>query len=69
MPICGRDCFDSTLLVVREGVASAKALKKGLAAIDAPNVGVVVSDAADFDQEELLLYDPVPPKQLGSLDS
>ena len=44
--------LDGMLLVIREGVASAKALKKGLAAIDSPNlVGVVVNDAADFDQK------------------
>ena len=36
--------------MVREGVASGKALKKGLEAIDNPNVfGVVLNDAPDID--------------------
>jgi protein-tyrosine kinase len=42
--------LDGTLLVVREGVASGKALKKGLEAIDNPNVlGIVLNDAPDID--------------------
>jgi len=43
--------LDGMLLVVRRGVASIKALKKGLEAIDNPSlVGVVFNDAPDFDQ-------------------
>jgi capsular exopolysaccharide synthesis family protein len=42
---------DGTLLVVREGVAPLKALKKGLQSLDHPNlIGVVVNEASDFDQ-------------------
>jgi capsular exopolysaccharide synthesis family protein len=42
---------DGTLLVVREGVAPLKALKKGLQSLDRPKlVGVVVNEASDFDQ-------------------
>ena len=42
---------DSTLLVVREGVAPLKALKKGLQSLDHPNlIGVVVNEASEFDQ-------------------
>lgn len=44
--------LDAMLLVAREGVASTKALKKGLEAIDNPNlIGVVLNDATDSDQE------------------
>lgn len=44
---------DGTLLVVREGVAPIKALKKGLQALDQPKlIGVVVNEATDFDQIE-----------------
>jgi capsular exopolysaccharide synthesis family protein len=40
-----------TLLVVREGVAPLKALKKGLQSLDHPKlIGVVVNEASDFDQ-------------------
>jgi protein-tyrosine kinase len=43
--------LDGTLLVVREGVASVACLKKGLAGIDNLNlVGMVLNDAADFEQ-------------------
>jgi len=43
--------LDGMLLVVREGVASVKALKKGLEAIDNLNlVGVVLNDASEMDQ-------------------
>jgi protein-tyrosine kinase len=43
--------LDGMLLVVREGEASVKALKKGLEAIDNPNlVGVVFNDASDFER-------------------
>ena len=43
--------LDGMLLVVREGVASLKVLKKGLEAIDDPNlIGVVLNDASDFEQ-------------------
>jgi non-specific protein-tyrosine kinase len=43
--------LDGMLLVIRRGVASIKALKKGLEAIDNPSlVGVVLNDASDFDQ-------------------
>ena len=39
---------DGTLLVVREGVASKKALKQGLQALDHPNVvGIVFNEASD----------------------
>jgi capsular exopolysaccharide synthesis family protein len=42
---------DGTLLVVREGIAPLKALKKGLQSLDHPKlVGVVVNEASDFDQ-------------------
>jgi len=42
---------DGTLLVVREGVAPLKALKKGLQSLDNPNlIGVVVNEASEFDQ-------------------
>ena len=41
---------DGTLLVVREGVAPVKALKKGLASLDNPKlVGVVFNDASELD--------------------
>jgi len=41
---------DGTLLVVREGVAPVKAIKKGLASLDnAKLVGVVLNDTSDFD--------------------
>lgn len=41
---------DGTLLVVREGVASVKALKKGLQALDDPKLlGVILNEALDFD--------------------
>ena len=43
--------LDGMLLVIRRGVASIKALKKGLEAIDNPClVGVVFNDAPDFDE-------------------
>jgi capsular exopolysaccharide synthesis family protein len=42
---------DGTLLVVREGIAPLKALKKGLQSLDHPKlIGVVVNEASDFDQ-------------------
>jgi len=42
---------DGTLLVVREGMAPLKALKKGLQSLDHPKlIGVVVNEASDFDQ-------------------
>jgi capsular exopolysaccharide synthesis family protein len=42
---------DGTLLVVREGVAPLKALKKGLQSLDDPKlIGVVVNEASEFDQ-------------------
>jgi len=41
---------DGTLLVVREGVAPVKALKKGLASLDNPKlVGVVFNDVSELD--------------------
>jgi capsular exopolysaccharide synthesis family protein len=44
---------DGSLLVVREGVAPLKALKKGLQSLDNPKlIGVVVNEASDFDQIE-----------------
>ena len=44
--------LDGMLLVIRRGVASIKALKKGLEAIDNPSlVGIVLNDAPDFDQK------------------
>jgi capsular exopolysaccharide synthesis family protein len=43
--------LDGMLLVVREGEASIKALKKGLEAIDNPNlIGVVLNDASEIEQ-------------------
>jgi capsular exopolysaccharide synthesis family protein len=42
---------DGALLVVRAGVTPVKALKKGLQALDHPNVvGVLLNEAADVDQ-------------------
>jgi protein-tyrosine kinase len=42
---------DGTLLVVREGIAPVKALKKGLQALDHPRlIGVVMNDASGPDQ-------------------
>jgi capsular exopolysaccharide synthesis family protein len=42
---------DGTLLVVREGVAPIKALKRGLQALDQPKlIGVVINEATEFDQ-------------------
>jgi capsular exopolysaccharide synthesis family protein len=42
---------DGTLLVVREGVASIKALKKGLQALDHPKmIGIVLNEASEFDR-------------------
>jgi len=42
---------DGSLLVVREGVASVKALKKGLEALDNPKlVGMVLNEASEFDR-------------------
>jgi capsular exopolysaccharide synthesis family protein len=42
---------DGTLLVVREGMAPLKALKKGLQSLDHPKmIGVVVNEASEFDQ-------------------
>ena len=44
---------DGSLLVVREGVAPLKALKKGLQSLDHPKlIGVVVNEASVFDQIE-----------------
>ena len=43
--------LDGTLLVVREGVAPVKALKRGLQALDHPKlIGVVVNEAAETNQ-------------------
>ncbi|MGH9732795.1 MAG: CpsD/CapB family tyrosine-protein kinase [Candidatus Acidiferrales bacterium] len=42
---------DGTLLVVREGVAPIKAVKKGLASLDNPKlIGVVLNGATEFDR-------------------
>jgi protein-tyrosine kinase len=42
---------DGTLIVIREGVAPLKALKKGLQSLDNPKlIGVVVNEASEFDQ-------------------
>jgi capsular exopolysaccharide synthesis family protein len=42
---------DGTLLVVREGVATINALKKGLESLDNPKLlGVVLNEASEFDQ-------------------
>jgi Mrp family chromosome partitioning ATPase len=42
---------DGTLLVVREGLAPVKALKKGLQALDHPKlIGVVINEASEIDQ-------------------
>jgi capsular exopolysaccharide synthesis family protein len=42
---------DASLLVVREGVASIRALKKGLESLDKPKlVGIVLNEASEFDQ-------------------
>ncbi len=43
--------IDGTLLVVREGLAPVKALKKGLAGLDNPRlVGIVLNETSEFDQ-------------------
>lgn len=43
--------IDGTLLVVREGLAPVKALKKGLAGLDNPKlVGIVLNETSEFDQ-------------------
>jgi capsular exopolysaccharide synthesis family protein len=43
--------LDGTLLVVREGVATVNALKKGLESFDNPKLlGVVLNEASEFDQ-------------------
>jgi receptor protein-tyrosine kinase len=45
--------LDGTLLVVREGVASVKALKKGIEAIDNLNLlGVVLNDASETEDQD-----------------
>jgi capsular exopolysaccharide synthesis family protein len=42
---------DGTLLVVREGMAPVKTLKKGLESLDHPKlIGVVVNETSEFDQ-------------------
>jgi capsular exopolysaccharide synthesis family protein len=42
---------DGTLLVVREGVASVKTLKRGLQALDNPKlIGIVLNEASDVDR-------------------
>jgi capsular exopolysaccharide synthesis family protein len=42
---------DGSLLVVREGVASIKALKKGLEGLDNPKwIGMVLNEASEFDR-------------------
>jgi capsular exopolysaccharide synthesis family protein len=42
---------DGTLLVVREGVAPIKAIKKGLQSLDNPKlIGVVINEASELDQ-------------------
>jgi protein-tyrosine kinase len=44
---------DGMLLVVREGVAPTKVLKKGLAGLDNPKlVGVVLNEASEFDHSD-----------------
>jgi Mrp family chromosome partitioning ATPase len=42
---------DGSLLVVREGVASVRALKKGLESLDNPKwIGTVLNEASEFDR-------------------
>lgn len=42
---------DGSLLVVREGVASVRALKKGLEGLDNPKwIGIVLNEASEFDR-------------------
>jgi capsular exopolysaccharide synthesis family protein len=42
---------DGTLIVVREGVTPAQALKRGLQSLDSPKlIGVVLNEASEFDQ-------------------
>jgi hypothetical protein len=42
---------DGSLLVVREGVASVRALKKGLEGFDNPKwLGMVLNEASEFDR-------------------
>ena len=42
---------DGSLLVVREGVASVRALKKGLEGLDNPKwIGTVLNEASEFDR-------------------
>jgi protein-tyrosine kinase len=48
---------DGTLLVVREGKAPVTAIKKGLESLDNPKlIGVVLNDAAEFDQANYKKY-------------
>ncbi len=45
---------DGTLLVVREGVASVKALQKGLASLDNLKlIGTVLNEASEYDRTRL----------------
>jgi capsular exopolysaccharide synthesis family protein len=56
--------LNGMLLVVREGEASVKALKKGLEAIDNPNlIGVVFNDASDFERGHYQEKNYALPKQ------
>ena len=50
---------DGTLLVVREGIASVKALKEGLASLDNPKlVGIVLNEASHFDRVKYAQHYP-----------
>jgi capsular exopolysaccharide synthesis family protein len=60
---------DGSLLVVREGVASVRALKKGLESLDKPNlVGMVLNEASEFDQANYAerYYGLAPPRKKAS---
>jgi protein-tyrosine kinase len=60
---------DGSLLVVREGVASIKALKKGLEGLDNPKwIGMVLNEASEFDRTNYAeqYYTPEPQRKKGS---
>jgi protein-tyrosine kinase len=60
---------DGSLLVVREGVASIKSLKKGLEGLDNPKwIGMVLNEASEFDQMHYAeqYYSPEPQRKKGS---
>jgi len=58
--------LDGTLLVVREGIASVKYLKKGLEALDSPKlIGIVLNEASEFRHARYPYYPQVSDKVLA----